>query len=103
MRFRLWLAILSFLLSTPEFLLAATESNQRLVSSYGNLPLSFEANAGQSDPKVKFLSRGAGYALYLTETRADLSLITGLDPESQKPETAGLRMRLAGANRGPKI
>jgi hypothetical protein len=25
---------------------------------YGNLPLSFEANEGQSDERVKFLSRG---------------------------------------------
>src|SRR5260370_17490846 len=30
------------------------------------LPLSFEANQGQTDPTVKFLSRGDGYELFLT-------------------------------------
>jgi hypothetical protein len=41
---------------------------------YGNLPLSFEANHGQSDAKVKFLSRGSGYSLFLTSTEAVLAL-----------------------------
>lgn len=34
-----------------------------------SLPLSFEANRGQTDPAVKFLSRGDGYALFLTRDR----------------------------------
>jgi len=34
--------------------------------AYGRLPLSFEANTGQADPRVKFLSRGSGYTLFLT-------------------------------------
>jgi hypothetical protein len=42
----------------------ATSSQAR--SSYGNLPLMFEANRGQSDSQVKFLSRGSGYSLFLT-------------------------------------
>src|SRR5882724_464739 len=33
----------------------------RLRESYGKLQLSFEANQGQTDSKVKFLSRGNGY------------------------------------------
>src|ERR1035438_6451113 len=33
---------------------------------YATLPLSFEANHGQTDPRVSFLSRGKGYALFLT-------------------------------------
>jgi Beta-propeller repeat len=39
-----------------------------------NLPLYFEANQGQTDERVKFLSRGAGYTLFLTEDGATLSL-----------------------------
>jgi Beta-propeller repeat len=39
-----------------------------------NLPLYFEANQGQTDGRVKFLSRGAGYSLFLTEDGATLSL-----------------------------
>ena len=45
--------------------------------AYGKLPMAFEANEGQSDPRVKFLSRGPGYALFLTATEAVLSLPPG--------------------------
>ena len=41
---------------------------------YGNLPLAFEPNQGQSDSRVKFLSRGDGYTVFLTETGAVLTL-----------------------------
>src|SRR5215470_5525960 len=33
---------------------------------YGRLPLSFEANEGQTDSRVRFISRGRDYALFLT-------------------------------------
>lgn len=32
----------------------------RITEAFGKLPLRFEANKGQSDEKVKFLSRGSG-------------------------------------------
>ena len=51
-----------------------TEAEPRLVASYGKLPLSFEVNQGQTDPQVKFLSRGQGYALFLTGDEALLAL-----------------------------
>jgi hypothetical protein len=38
------------------------------------MPLSFEANAGQTDERVKFLSHGAGYTLFLTGDEAVLAL-----------------------------
>src|SRR6266567_2738896 len=38
------------------------------------LPMQFEANAGQVDGHVEFLSRGQGYTLWLTKTQAVLSL-----------------------------
>ena len=42
---------------------------------YGKLPLTFEANAGQTDSRVKYISRGAGYTLFLTaENEAVVSL-----------------------------
>ncbi len=41
-------------------------SQRRLGAEYGKLPLAFEANQGQTDGQVKFLSRGAGYTLFLT-------------------------------------
>src|SRR5207245_10091565 len=45
-----------------------------LLEAYGKLPLSFEANDGQADPQVKFLSRGRAYTLFLTSTEAVLVL-----------------------------
>jgi hypothetical protein len=44
---------------------------------YGRLPLGFEPNLGQTDAQVKFLSRGAGYTLFLTGDEAVFSLHTG--------------------------
>jgi len=46
-------------------------------TSYGKLPLSFEPNTGQTNPAVKFLSRGRGYTLWLTSDEAVLGLRSG--------------------------
>src|SRR5262245_35797420 len=46
----------------------------RLAGRYGRLPLAFEANRGQTDPQVKFLSRGQGHTLFLRSTDAVLVL-----------------------------
>ena len=48
----------------------------RVLKNYGNLPLAFEKNQGQTDSRVKFLSRNAGYTLFLTADEAVLSLPT---------------------------
>jgi hypothetical protein len=84
------------------------------VESYGRLPLSFEANHGQTDGKVKFLSRGSGYNLFLTATEAVLSLRKPQPKDkaaqgsalhkADKPEPATVvAMKLVGANPDPKI
>src|SRR5262245_34693340 len=49
-------------------------SKAEVEAAYGKLPLSFEANRGQTDDQVKFLSRGHGYGLYLTATETVLKL-----------------------------
>src|SRR5437016_6364600 len=46
----------------------------RLAEAYGRLPLSFEPNDGQAERKVKFLSRGPDYTLFLTPSEAVFSL-----------------------------
>ena len=46
----------------------------RPVVSYAKLPLSFEANQGQTDETVRFLSHGRGYGLFLTGDEAVLEL-----------------------------
>jgi Carboxypeptidase regulatory-like domain/Beta-propeller repeat len=44
------------------------------VEAYGNLPMSFEANHGQTKSEIKFLSRGPGYSLSLSSTEATFHL-----------------------------
>src|SRR5262249_17114905 len=46
----------------------------RVPEGYGRLPLSFEANVGQTEGRVDFLARGAGYTLFLTPTEAVMAL-----------------------------
>jgi hypothetical protein len=65
-----------------------------LVASYGKLPLSFEANQGQTDQAVKFLARGRGYALFLT---ADSAVLT-LERASQRAKVK--RQKAKGENPG---
>jgi Beta-propeller repeat/Abnormal spindle-like microcephaly-assoc'd, ASPM-SPD-2-Hydin/Cep192 domain 4 len=43
-------------------------------TAIGRLPLTFELNQGQADPRVKFLSRGRGYALFLTGNEGLLAI-----------------------------
>src|SRR5882724_4535782 len=86
----------------------APPTSARVVENYGKLPLAFEANQGQTNPQVKFLSRGAGYSLFLTSTEAVLALSEGSQPEpaasapkapiSDDKKTAVLRMKLVGAD-----
>src|ERR1700691_2618269 len=42
--------------------------------SLAKLPMRFERNDGQTDARVKFLSRGEGYTLFITPTEAVLTL-----------------------------
>jgi plastocyanin len=43
-------------------------------ATYGQIPLSFEANQGQAAPQVNYLARGPGFGLFLSATEAALSL-----------------------------
>src|SRR5205814_325186 len=52
----------------------AVATKATVQAAYGNLPLSFEANEGQSDAQVQFLARGHGYSLFLTPSEAVLTL-----------------------------
>jgi len=75
-------------------------------ASYGRLPLSFEANQGQADPSVQFLSHGQGYTLFLRPFEAVLTLAnprpaTAKDPLAAKRPLAQppvLHIKLRGAN-----
>jgi hypothetical protein len=82
-------------------------------ASYGKLPLSFELNKGQTDPQVKFISRGPGYGLFLTADSAVLSLSKNGEasqsrrqgPTDSPPTRSGVAvsMRLKGASGNARI
>jgi uncharacterized repeat protein (TIGR01451 family) len=86
----------------------------RIEQAYGKLPMRFEANEGQSDARVKFKSRGAGYAVFLTEDETVLQLHKPKpgdekagEPErkmtDQPAESAVLRMKLVGSNPSSRV
>lgn len=87
------------ILAAPMILSAQTAERTRLASEYGHVPLTFEANTGQTDPQVAFLARGAGYALFLTPREAVLSLRGG----QERAGAAVLRMKWRGANPSPRV
>ncbi|HZZ16209.1 MAG TPA: hypothetical protein VFE08_09635, partial [Candidatus Sulfotelmatobacter sp.] len=59
----------------------------------GQLPMIFEPNQGQADPREKFLARGAGYRLFLDNSGA----LLGLHSAPGRSEHF-VRMKLANAN-----
>jgi hypothetical protein len=85
-------------------------------ADYGKLPLSFEPNQGQTDPQVRFLSRGKGHSLFLTDSAAVLTLVRP-EPSTQlnhlhtvknthdlpSIKTDVVRMELVGASHPQQI
>jgi hypothetical protein len=71
----------------PEASVSANESGLSLSASYGKTPLVFEENQGQTDAQVKYVTRGNGYALYLTQSEAVFTLQTTA-PEKRSPAAA---------------
>jgi hypothetical protein len=96
-------------------------TQERLRMAYARMPLCFEANQGQEDPRVRFVARGNGYGFFLTRNEAVLSLgatsagqrarhpraATPSGPSRHCPATppgrspAVVRMKLLGANPSP--
>jgi hypothetical protein len=60
-------------------------------ASFARLPLSFEENVGQTDGRVKYMSRGTGYNLFLTADQAVFALRDGSAP----PNCTGLNRKIA--------
>jgi len=77
---------------SPADAAAKTSMERARLNSYMKLPLRFEANKGQTDQRVQFLSRGAGYSLYLLPGEAVVAL------QSPTGEKATLEMTMAGAD-----
>jgi hypothetical protein len=91
-------------LTTPTT--GLSPADQQLVAAYGQLPLSFEPNQGQTAAQVQYLSQGSGYTLFLTSTGSVLSLqqpVDATDPTSLSTVSTtstgvALAMNLVGSN-----
>src|SRR5882724_11863607 len=96
-----WCAFFASLLGAPTASAADTKpasaSQETTTERYADLPLSFEANQGQADGQVRFLSRGSGYSFFLTQSEAVLSF----SPEANSDTV--LRMQLTGARPAARI
>ncbi|HBB93794.1 MAG TPA: hypothetical protein DC054_00225, partial [Blastocatellia bacterium] len=87
----------------------------RAQQAYGQLPLSFEANEGQTDQRVKFLTYGSGYELFLTSGEAVFRLENMKREASVERSHAAtsrnaghlesqiLRLKFLGANRSARV
>jgi hypothetical protein len=97
-------------------------------AALGALPLSFELNQGQTNDRVKFLARSAGYLLFLTSNEAVMALEnpaahrkgkenreargriddgesgdSGASQSPSRPPRSIVRMKLAGASPAPRV
>jgi len=69
---------------------------QPTAASFSHLPIVFEPNRGQTDPRVKFLARGGGYTLFLTSDEA-------VFVAQSANKRSVLRVRLLGGNRKAEV
>ena len=83
-----------------DFAAFDADAKKRVMQSLGKQPLHFETNKGQVDAQVKFLSRGNGYALFLTSTESVLALSREKQAsgESSAHETTVVRMKWKAAD-----
>jgi len=95
-------------------------NSSQLQASYATLPMTFEANVGQTDQEAKFIARGPKYTVFLTSGEMVLSLRTlsntpnaradrpmnasgGVQARMPPPNPAVLKITLIGANHKPMI
>jgi hypothetical protein len=76
------------------------EHQAKTQESYGQLPLSFEANQGQADSQVKFITHTGAYSLFLTGDEAVLAL-HGAKAKNKFPVETRLATSPAKANSAP--
>ena len=88
----------------------AGASNDQILQAYGQIPLSFQVNQGQTAAQVDFLSQGSGYTMFLTAAEAVLSLqkpapapAAGAVAAAAAPASDVLTSSFVGANPHPNV
>ena len=101
----------------PDGSTASTQQQQKIAASAIKMPLFFEANEGQTDPSVRFLTRSGGYTMFLTPTETVLvegnnGSLSGdkfgkgmrtFRANATNSKQSVLRMELLGANSAPEF
>ncbi len=70
----------------------SASNSSKAKASMGQTPAYFERNVGQTDSRVKFLSRGPGYSVFLTQDETVMRL------KDTKNTDAVVRMKFVGGN-----
>ncbi len=79
----------------------ASAVRTRVLKNLSQQPMAFEQNLGQLEPRVRFLSRGRGYQVFLTDSEAVLVL---QDRTSTAKGPRGIvRLSLVGARGSTKV
>src|SRR5271156_6873468 len=95
----------------------SAQDQQKLAASAIKMPLFFEANEGQTDPSVQFLTRSGGYTMFLTPTETVLvegkigsvnrdkfgKGLAAVRADAKNAKQSVLRMELLGANSAPEF
>ncbi len=89
---------LAALLALTGSVVALHAAKPQASNPLANLPLSFEANRGQTDPRVRFLVRQKGFNLFLTP-RGSVMVLN----QRGKSGPVAVRMNLVGANAAPRM
>ena len=103
--------------TSPPVSPSGTAVSSKLIANYGKMPLRFEANRGQTDPRAQFVSRGQGYTLFLTSSEAVLELakptvkqtpssrLLNAMPDGTRSNSAPsvVHLQFVGANENPVI
>lgn len=86
-------------------------ATQGIAAAYAKLPVAFEPNVGQTDPRVEYLARTGGYTLFLTAREAVFTLRSpGRSGKTHHGEHArptdqrsSIRMQMVGARTSPAV
>ncbi len=92
---------------------AAPLDKHKVMNALGKTPISFEANHGQAQRDVKFLTRGNSYSVLLGTKEAVLHLERRTPTQDQSPadrqvtsksnQQARVSMKFIGANSNPRV
>lgn len=73
-----------------------TAGRVKTATSFGSLPVSFEKNAGQTDPQARFLARSGSGTVFITPTGAAFALAAAHPARGEK------RLRASSAEAKPR-